>query len=208
VVSVLTTGPKSRRFKPGRGDGFLRAIKIRSTPSFGWEVKPEFPCRKILRYVKDPLTRQRYWIRKMLIPSLISPSRSRYLLVGLPATSGRRVRSYHHHDSPLIFTWGMNNKPVMAAVLRRQSHPIIISQRVSWQGARFPPVRPPVQTAAARRVCGAHETTSNGHGWLLFRGGGALNDHSTWFLLYRDMVLTWCLFKHRQHYYLFQLTFH
>jgi hypothetical protein len=28
VVTVLATGPKSRGFKPGRGDGFLRAIKI------------------------------------------------------------------------------------------------------------------------------------------------------------------------------------
>jgi hypothetical protein len=60
VVSVLATGPKDRGFKPGRGDGFLRAIKMRSTPSFGWEVKPEVPCRKILRHVKDPLTYQRY----------------------------------------------------------------------------------------------------------------------------------------------------
>jgi hypothetical protein len=31
VVNVLATGPKG----PGQGDGFLRAIKIRSTPSFG-----------------------------------------------------------------------------------------------------------------------------------------------------------------------------
>jgi hypothetical protein len=28
VVSVLTTGPKGREFKPCQGDGFLRAIKI------------------------------------------------------------------------------------------------------------------------------------------------------------------------------------
>jgi hypothetical protein len=41
VVSVLETGPKGRGFKPGREDGFLRAIKISSTPSLGWEVKPE-----------------------------------------------------------------------------------------------------------------------------------------------------------------------
>jgi hypothetical protein len=27
VVSVLATGPKGRRFKPGQGDGFLRVIK-------------------------------------------------------------------------------------------------------------------------------------------------------------------------------------
>jgi hypothetical protein len=55
VVSVLAIGPKDRGLKPGRGDGFLRATKIRSTPSFGWEVKPEVACRKILRHVKDPL---------------------------------------------------------------------------------------------------------------------------------------------------------
>jgi hypothetical protein len=30
------------------GDGFLRAIKIRSTPSFEGEVEPSAPCRKIL----------------------------------------------------------------------------------------------------------------------------------------------------------------
>jgi hypothetical protein len=53
VVSVLAIGPIGRRFEPGQGDGFLRAIKIRSTPSFGGEVKPEVPCRKILRHVKD-----------------------------------------------------------------------------------------------------------------------------------------------------------
>jgi hypothetical protein len=53
VVSVLATGPKGCGFEPSQGDGFLRAIKIRSTPSFGWEVKPEVPCRKILRHVKD-----------------------------------------------------------------------------------------------------------------------------------------------------------
>jgi hypothetical protein len=43
VVSVLATGPKVRGFEPGKGYGFLRAIKIRSTPSFGWEVKREGP---------------------------------------------------------------------------------------------------------------------------------------------------------------------
>jgi hypothetical protein len=31
----------------------LRAIKIHSTLSIGWEVKPEVPCRTILRHVKD-----------------------------------------------------------------------------------------------------------------------------------------------------------
>jgi hypothetical protein len=52
VVSVLATVPKGRRFKPSRGDGFVRAIEIRSTPFFGWEVKLEGPYSKILRRVK------------------------------------------------------------------------------------------------------------------------------------------------------------
>jgi hypothetical protein len=52
VVSVLATGTKVCGFEPGQDDVFLTAIKVRSTPSFGWEVKPEVPCRKILRNVK------------------------------------------------------------------------------------------------------------------------------------------------------------
>jgi hypothetical protein len=62
VVSVFATGPKGRGFEPGQGDGFLRAIKIRSTPPFGWEVKPDVSCRKILRHVKDILEVPRGWI--------------------------------------------------------------------------------------------------------------------------------------------------
>jgi hypothetical protein len=41
VVSVLATGPKVRGGSiPTEVDGFLRVIKIRSTTSFGGEVKP------------------------------------------------------------------------------------------------------------------------------------------------------------------------
>jgi hypothetical protein len=53
MVSVLAVGPKVRGFKLGRRDVFLRAIKIRSTPSFGGELKPSAPCRKVLRYVRN-----------------------------------------------------------------------------------------------------------------------------------------------------------
>jgi hypothetical protein len=60
AVSVLVTGPKVRGFIPGRSDGFLRAIKIRSTSSFRWDAKPDVPCRKILRHVEDPLRYFRY----------------------------------------------------------------------------------------------------------------------------------------------------
>jgi hypothetical protein len=52
MVSVLAIGPKVRGPIRGRGDGFLRAINIRSTPSFGREVKPEAPRRNILLNVK------------------------------------------------------------------------------------------------------------------------------------------------------------
>jgi hypothetical protein len=55
VVSVLATGPKGCGFEPGHGDGFFKGDKIRSTPFFEWEVKPEVPCRKSLRHVKDVL---------------------------------------------------------------------------------------------------------------------------------------------------------
>jgi hypothetical protein len=55
VVANIVTGPKGSGFEPGQGDGFIRAIKIRSTTSFGWEVKAEVPCRKILRHVKHLL---------------------------------------------------------------------------------------------------------------------------------------------------------
>jgi hypothetical protein len=48
VVSVLSIEPRGPGFKPGRGDGFFRAIKIRSTPSLWGVVKSETPCRKIL----------------------------------------------------------------------------------------------------------------------------------------------------------------
>jgi hypothetical protein len=60
VVSVLATGPKGHGFKPSQRDGFLRAIKIGSTHSFGWEIKPDVPCHKILWHVKDPLRYFRY----------------------------------------------------------------------------------------------------------------------------------------------------
>jgi hypothetical protein len=40
VVIVLATGPKFCGLKPGRRNGFVRAMKICSIPSFGGEVKP------------------------------------------------------------------------------------------------------------------------------------------------------------------------
>jgi hypothetical protein len=55
VVSVLATGSKVCWFEPGQRDGFLRAIKIRSTPSSrmgnkaGWAHVVRFTaCKKTL----------------------------------------------------------------------------------------------------------------------------------------------------------------
>jgi hypothetical protein len=53
MVSVLAVGPKIYGFRLSRGDGVLRAITIRGTPSFGGEVTPSAPCRKFLRHFKD-----------------------------------------------------------------------------------------------------------------------------------------------------------
>jgi hypothetical protein len=52
MVSVFDIRPKVRRFKPGQGDGFLKVIKICSTPSFKGEVNPSAPYLKSLQHVK------------------------------------------------------------------------------------------------------------------------------------------------------------
>jgi hypothetical protein len=52
VLSVFANGSKGRGFKPGRGDGFLRAIRNQQhLPSDG---------KLSRRHVKDPLMYQRY----------------------------------------------------------------------------------------------------------------------------------------------------
>jgi hypothetical protein len=101
VVTVLATGHKGRGFEAGRGDGFLRAIKFRSTPSFGREVKPEVPYRKILRHVKNQLT-----YLKILTPSSIPSACSRMsLLVGLPESFSERDRSFPQPAWPSMLTY-------------------------------------------------------------------------------------------------------
>jgi hypothetical protein len=62
VVSVLANGHKGCGFEPGEGDGLLRAIKIRSTPSFGWEVNPEGPMSQDFTACKRSLEDSRGWI--------------------------------------------------------------------------------------------------------------------------------------------------
>jgi hypothetical protein len=45
--------PRFPGSNPAAGDGFLRAIKILSTLSFGGEVKTSVLFHKILRHVKE-----------------------------------------------------------------------------------------------------------------------------------------------------------
>jgi hypothetical protein len=54
MVSMLSIGLNGRALKPDRGNGLLNAIKLRSTPSFGGEVKLLAPLSKLLRHVKEP----------------------------------------------------------------------------------------------------------------------------------------------------------
>jgi hypothetical protein len=49
----LSLDPRDAGLNPAEAMDFWWAIKIRSTPSLGWDVKPEFPRRKILRHVTD-----------------------------------------------------------------------------------------------------------------------------------------------------------
>jgi hypothetical protein len=48
VVSVLATGPKVHRLKPRPGTMDFKGDEIRSTPSFGGEVKPSVPYRRFM----------------------------------------------------------------------------------------------------------------------------------------------------------------
>jgi hypothetical protein len=53
VVIVLAIGPKVRGFKPGRGQWFSRAIKVRTTSLFWGVIKPSAPCRKFYDILKN-----------------------------------------------------------------------------------------------------------------------------------------------------------
>jgi hypothetical protein len=119
VVSVLDTGPKDRGFEPGQDYGFLRVIKIRSTPSFKWEVKAE----GLMSYPRFYGMWKISWIptatdgqTKFSFPLPICYSLQRCLCW--------QDQSILSHLCPHRSHPGMNNRPVDAAVLRRQSRPI------------------------------------------------------------------------------------
>jgi hypothetical protein len=64
--------PRFADSNPAEGDGFLSAIKICSTSSFGGEVKPAVPYSNISRHFKDP-----YGMKEILVVKIhghFSPS--------------------------------------------------------------------------------------------------------------------------------------
>jgi hypothetical protein len=52
-VSVLASGTQVRGFKPGQSGRIFKGGKILSTSSFGREVKPRVPCRRLAAYKKS-----------------------------------------------------------------------------------------------------------------------------------------------------------
>jgi hypothetical protein len=56
VLSMLASGTRVRRFKPGRSRRIFRAKKILSMPSFRGEVKSSVPCRSFAACKKKSLT--------------------------------------------------------------------------------------------------------------------------------------------------------
>lgn len=118
MVIAHANGPTVRRFKSGRGDGFLKAIKLCRTPSFVGEVKPSALFLKILRHVTALRSVNKDTSR--LNSSLTSPNFPHLLLDGSTGRegSGGRIKnfplsvSFHHDSQRLYITWGMNNRAV------------------------------------------------------------------------------------------------
>jgi hypothetical protein len=106
-----------------RGDGALRAINIRSTPSFGEEVRR---CRTILRHVKKPYEATLNFLRQF-IPICYYMT----LLAGLSEGYGRRIRNFSlsiaYHSAVVLYAPTSSGAsticPLVAAVQRRSLTP-------------------------------------------------------------------------------------
>jgi hypothetical protein len=138
VVSVLATVPKGRRFKHWRGDGFLSAIKIRNTLSFRWDVKLDFPCREILRHVRDLLRYFILWQEELF--SVFRP----FLLITPDVSSGMTDRELWWTSQELFpdviiiivvsilkYHPRCEKRPVGDRSFETYSQPVIISQSFS-----------------------------------------------------------------------------
>jgi hypothetical protein len=112
---------------------FFLEIKIRSTPSFGWEVKPEVPCRKISLEVFQIL------IGKIRTHSSIPPLRS-HMTAGWIARELWWTSQEFSLAGIIIFhgcprshiTLRMISRSIGGRGSETQSHPIIINQSIGY----------------------------------------------------------------------------
>jgi hypothetical protein len=105
----LPLDPKIHWFTP-KVDGFLRAIKIRSTTSFRGEVKAVSPLSRVYGMLKNPMTVKRVLCKQNLkdISHQISPA----VLLDLLVIAGVLV-----NESGMIRTqMGTHNRSEMGAV--------------------------------------------------------------------------------------------
>jgi hypothetical protein len=68
MVACLPLDPRFADSNPAEDDGFLRVIKIRSTTSFGGEVKPSAPCRRLTACKRTLQAWKRYFVSKIQRP--------------------------------------------------------------------------------------------------------------------------------------------
>jgi hypothetical protein len=102
ILACLPLDPRFAGSNPAEDDGFLRSIKIHSTPSFGGEVKPSVPCRKILQHVKEPCrVWKRYFVGKIQRTFPPQVSRASLLIVsaGKCDSSGGRIWIFYKSDA-------------------------------------------------------------------------------------------------------------
>jgi hypothetical protein len=65
VVACFATVPKIRGFKPVRGQWIFKDDKVRSTASFGEEIMPSVPRRKIYGMIKNKASMKEIHVGKI-----------------------------------------------------------------------------------------------------------------------------------------------
>jgi hypothetical protein len=96
VIIMLAIWLKVRGFKPGRGRRILTATEIRSTTSFGGQVKPSVPWGKILQHFNKTYGYEnRYFVGKIHghLSQCSSCFATRYLCWSLSESSGSWIRN-------------------------------------------------------------------------------------------------------------------
>jgi hypothetical protein len=119
VVSVLAIWRKVRGLKPARGRCTLRVKQIRSTTSFGGEVKPSVPCRMILRHVKESYECERYLVAKfnsnfsqISPPSVLDVSAGNWQRALVDESGMIRTQIRMHNKSEMVAVQGSPSSPV------------------------------------------------------------------------------------------------